>query len=50
MKRLGLSLTGPSPFIINMANQTPAVPLGMIKEDYQRRRIYGHLSCHQDAF
>ena len=29
MKRLGLSLTGPSPFIINMANQTPAVPLGM---------------------
>jgi hypothetical protein len=32
MKRLGLSLTGPSPFIINMANQTPAVPLGMIKD------------------
>ena len=31
MKRLGLSLTGPSPFIINMANQSPAVPLGMIK-------------------
>ena len=32
MKRLALSLTGPSPFIINMANQTPAVPLGMIKD------------------
>ena len=32
MKRLGLSLTGPSPFIINMANQTPAVLLGMIKD------------------
>ena len=32
MKRLGLSLTGPSPFIINMANQTPAMPLGMIKD------------------
>ena len=32
MKRLGLSLTGPSPFIINMANQTLAVPLGMIKD------------------
>ena len=32
MKRLGLSLTGPSPFIINMANQTPAVPLEMIKD------------------
>ena len=32
MKRLGLSLTGPSPFIINMANQNLAVPLGMIKD------------------
>ena len=32
MKRLGLSLTGPSPFIMNMANQSPAVPLGMIKD------------------
>ena len=30
MKKLGLSFTGPSPFIINMANQSPAVPLGMI--------------------
>ena len=27
MKKLGLSLTGPSPFVINMANQSPAVPL-----------------------
>ena len=32
MKRLGISLTGPSRFIINMANQSPAVPLGMIKD------------------
>ena len=32
MKSLGLSLTGPLPFIINMANQSPAVPLGMIKD------------------
>ena len=32
MKRLGLSLTGPSSFIINIANQTLAVPLGMIKD------------------
>ena len=31
MKKLSLSLTGPSPFIINMANQSPPVPLGMIK-------------------
>ena len=32
MKRLGLSLTGPSPFIINMANQSSVVPLEMIKD------------------
>ena len=32
MKRLGLSLTGPSPFIINMANQSRAMSLGMIKD------------------
>jgi hypothetical protein len=32
MKKLGLNLTGPSPFIINMANQNLAVPLGMIKD------------------
>ena len=32
MKKLGLSLTGPLPFIINMANQRPAVSLGMIKD------------------
>ena len=31
MKRLGLNLTGPSPFIINIANQSSAMPLGMIK-------------------
>lgn len=32
MKRLGLGLMGPSPLVINMANQRPAVPLGMIKD------------------
>ena len=32
MTRLDLNLTGPSPFIISMANQSPAVPLGMIKD------------------
>ena len=32
LKQLGLHLTGPSPFIINMANQTSSVPLGMIKD------------------
>ena len=30
MEKLGLSLTGPSPFVINMANQCPEVPLGEI--------------------
>ena len=32
MKKLGLSLTGPSPFLINMANQSPVVPVGIIKD------------------
>ena len=32
MKKLGLTFIGQSPFIINMANQSPAVPLGIIKE------------------
>ena len=32
MKKWDFSLTGPSPFIINMANQSPAIPLGMIKD------------------
>lgn len=32
LKKLGLHLTGPSPFIINMANQTSSVPLGMVKD------------------
>ena len=32
MKRLGLSLMGPSPFFINMVNQPTAEPLGMIKD------------------
>ncbi len=30
--KLGLSLTGPSPFVINMANQSPTIPVGMIKD------------------
>jgi hypothetical protein len=32
MKKLGLGLTGPSPLIINMANQSSTTPLGMIKD------------------
>ena len=32
MEKLGLSLTGPSPFVINMANQSPTVPRGQIKD------------------
>ena len=32
LKQLGLHLTGPSPFSINMANQTLSVPLGMVKD------------------
>ena len=32
MKKLGLRLTCPSPFVINMANQSPSTPLGMIKD------------------
>ena len=32
MKKLGRNLTGPSPFIINMANQTLAVPLRIIQD------------------
>ena len=31
LKQLGLHLTGPSPFIINMANQSSSIPLGMVK-------------------
>ena len=31
MEKLSLSLTGPSPFVINMTNQSPEVPLGQIK-------------------
>ena len=30
MRKLGLSLTGPSPFVINMANQSPVVPVEII--------------------
>jgi len=30
MEKLGLSLTGPSPFVLNMADQSPAKPLGQI--------------------
>ena len=32
MRKLGLSFTGPSPFVINMAIQSPTVPVGMIKD------------------
>jgi len=32
MKKLGLGLTGPSPLVINMANQSSTTPLGMIKD------------------
>jgi hypothetical protein len=32
MKKLGLSLTGPSPYVINMANQSSSVPIGQIKD------------------
>ena len=32
MRKLGLSLIVPSPFVINMANHTPTIPLGMIKD------------------
>ena len=31
MRKLGLSLTGPSKFVINMANQSQVVPVGIIK-------------------
>ena len=32
MKKFGLNLTGPSPFVINMANQSPSTPLGMVED------------------
>jgi len=32
MEKLGLSLTGPSPIVISMANQSPAKPVGQIKD------------------
>ena len=32
MVKLGLSLTGPSPIVISMANQSPARPVGQIKD------------------
>ena len=31
MKKLGLSLTGPSLFVINMANQSPVVPMELLR-------------------
>lgn len=31
MEKLGLSLTGPSPFVLNMADQSPAKPVGQIQ-------------------
>ena len=32
MEKLGLDITGPSPFVINMANQSPEAPMGQIKD------------------
>ena len=32
MRKLGIGLTSPSPFIINMANQSSTMPLRMIKD------------------
>ena len=32
MKKLGLDITGPSPFVINMANQSPKEPMDQIKD------------------
>ena len=32
MKKLRLSLMGPSPFVINMANQSPSLPVEMVKD------------------
>ena len=32
MKKLGLNLTGPSPVVINMVNQSPVVTVGIIKD------------------
>jgi hypothetical protein len=32
MEKLGLSLIGPSPYVINMANQSSSVPIGQIKD------------------
>ena len=51
MRELGFSLMGPSPFINNMTNQSPAVPLGMIKDcRIGTEGVCGHFSCHQNAF
>lgn len=32
MEKLALSLTSPSPFVINMANQSPTKLIGQIKD------------------
>ena len=32
LKQLGIQLTGSSPIIINMANQTSSIPLGVVEE------------------
>ena len=32
LKQLGLQLTGPSPIVINMVNQTSSIPIGMVEE------------------
>ena len=48
MRKLGLNLTGPSPFVINMANLSPAVLLDMIKDCHicTDGKEYCYLSCH----
>ena len=58
MKKLDFSLTSSSPFIINMANQTPVVPLGMIKgckistggENYVVTFHVSKMHSHKDTF
>ena len=58
LNMLGLQLTGPSPFIINMANQTSSVPIGMVAdcriqsggEEYIVNFHVIKIHSHQDTF
>ena len=55
---LGLQLTGPSPFIVNMAIQTSSVPIGMVAdcriqsrgEEYIVNFHVIKMHSHQDTF